>query len=91
MALLKDSEYRGLAVPSAYIRVVGPAINPDKTSMTFAVHCHAAAGTELLLAATRECAYDIDGPNPFCQAYAYLKTLAEFEGAEDVLEEGQTA
>lgn len=27
--------------------------------------------------------YDLDGPNPIKQAYEHLKTLPEFEGAED--------
>lgn len=99
MALQKAFTYKGLAIPACYFRVVAPQVDISKTTMSFRVWpfvtqdqstdaSNALADVTVVVAAAP---YSLTGPNIFEQAYEYLKTLPEFEGATDVLEAGQTA
>jgi hypothetical protein len=98
MALKKALTYKSIALPDAYFRVVLPTIDSNKTSMSFGVWAYpteaAAADAANMLADVAVTfsgvAYDLIGKNVFEQAYTYLKTLADYAGAIDVLEPGQT-
>jgi hypothetical protein len=84
MALTMTVEFRGITVSSACIRVTSVSVLPGLTSMSFGIVFSASSGDDPFDARTVSNApYDIDGPNPIAQAYAYLKTLPEFAGAED--------
>lgn len=81
MAISKTVNFKGIAVPNAYIRVW--RVECEKSSMTFGVGFHAEKDAEMFDSATVPAPYDISGPNPISQAYAHLKTLPEFEGSVD--------
>lgn len=107
MALTQDTNYRGLIIPGAYIRVSYLSISDDRKSMSFKTFVYAGesepvgsalqevvpnggqaqaiARTAAVMdsAAHMNVPYDIEGPNPFAQAYEYLKTLPAFAGAQD--------
>lgn len=83
MALQSDVKFNGSTISGAYTRVVMPCIRVDKKSMSFVAQSSGKAGGDLISAFDSICAYDIDGENPFSQAYSFLKTLPDFEGATD--------
>jgi len=97
MALQKAVIFKSLQIPSAYFRVVRPQIDATKNTMSFDVWAYpsqdAAADQANLLsdicAHYSAAPYSIAGSNPFEQAYAYLKTLPDYEGVVDVFEAGQ--
>lgn len=73
----------GVEVKAAYIRVEGVRI-VGKTELLFRARVSVDGVLPHFSDISCECAYDLDGDNPFKQAYAYLKTLPEFENAENV-------
>lgn len=82
MAIIKNIELEnGIKVDSAYIRVEFPSITKDK--LTFVVRKYANKDKPFFAEDVIECSYNIEGENPFKQAYEYLKTLEEFKNAED--------
>lgn len=81
MALRKNTViHPGIEVTDAYHRV-GNVTVTGKTRLVFKVYS-LKDGSQF---ADRDysCGYDINGGNPISQAYAHLKTLAEFSGSED--------
>lgn len=84
MALQLDVNFRDISVPAAYVIAALPQIMHSKAVMTFGAWYKATPDSELFDAVSHQCAYDINGANPFEQAYEYLKTLPEFAGAIDV-------
>ena len=83
MALKKVIEFKGLVVDKAYIRVVMPTIRTGNNMFEFVVQFMATAQSPPFNASTYEAPYDLNGDNPLRQAYAHIKTLDEFVGAED--------
>ncbi|MNC08949.1 hypothetical protein D3C76_1538940 [compost metagenome] len=83
MALRINTEYRGLQVANAYTTVCQPAISPNKTQVEFCVVYRASPEYDQFTSVMLQGPYDINGENPYVQAYAYLKTLPEFACAED--------
>jgi|APSaa5957512535_1039671.scaffolds.fasta_scaffold51932_1 hypothetical protein len=84
MALQKTvTTNNGFDAPDAYHRVEGIEFI-NKTTMRFRIRSHKATGLSPFADEGAECAYDVNGENPFAQAYAHLKTLTEFTGASDV-------
>lgn len=72
----------GIEVPDAYFRVEYVRVT-SKTSIQFNVYGYADPSKQFIVESLESCAYDLNGDNPIKQAYAYLKTLPEFEGAID--------
>lgn len=71
-----------VTINSAYVRVEGVQLSKEHASFVVCYYVSASSKT----AADRQvnsCSYDLEGENPIKQAYLYLKTLPEFEGAED--------
>jgi hypothetical protein len=67
---------------NAYVKVVG--FGGGKDRFTADVHwLKQSSDGELIKAQHFDVVLDLDGGNPIQQAYEYLKTLPEFEGAED--------
>ena len=81
MAISKTVDFKGIAVPGAYIRVW--RVECEKSSMTFGVSFHVEKGAEMFDRTTVSAPYDVNGQNPIAQAYAHLKTLPEFSDAVD--------
>lgn len=83
MALKVDFDFRGIPVKGAYAEVTHMGFSPSKDEHYFTLIYRAGKDAPEIHAHGYSAPYDIDGPNPFEQAYAYLKTLPEFEGATD--------
>lgn len=83
MALTMDLQFKGIAVPAAYITAVMPVIGLDKESMSFGVNYCASSVEEAFHSYQVGSPYNLQGPNPLEQAYIYLKRLPEFEAATD--------
>lgn len=82
MALRKnESTEFGFDVSNTYQRIQN--IKLAKTSMDFQVSVYAQIDKAAFKYKNFACAYDINGENPFKQAYTHLKTLPEFAGAVD--------
>lgn len=83
MALTLATEYLGLHVPDAYVRVAPGLLTLTPERINFHVHYHVAEGGAVFREASYDAAYDLVGGNPFEQAYLYLRTLPEFHGSTD--------
>lgn len=82
MAIMKNIELEnGIKVDGSYLRVEFPSVTKDK--LTFNLRKYVEANKSFFSEETITCDYDINGENPFVQAYEYLKTLEEFKDAED--------
>lgn len=84
MALQTDVVFNGIKMPNAYVAVVMPCIRMNKTSMSFCVHYKGDRFGDVITTQDMNAPYDLDGENPFKQAYIFLKT--EMPNAIDVLE-----
>lgn len=85
MALQDNIELEsGIVVQDAYTRVESVKLQ-NKTSMSFeAASFVDATKTTAFRRNAYLAAYDLEGDNPIKQAYLFLKTLPEFQGAQDV-------
>ena len=84
MALQKTvTTPHGLTATNAYHRVEGLSLI-SKTRIVFSVRSYADPSNAAFSEVACECDYDLAGDNPIAQAYAYAKTLAQFDGATDV-------
>jgi len=85
MALAKDTNFRGVTIPDAYIRV--NSFSGSKSHIAFNVGFYGPANEqgerEMFDQQAYQCAYDLNGSNAVQQAYDHLKTLPEFAGAKD--------
>ncbi|MQT33863.1 hypothetical protein [Pseudomonas helleri] len=87
MALQTDVVFNGVTIQGAYVAVVMPCIRMNKVSMSFCVHYKNGRYGDVIAAQDMDASYDIEGSNPFKQAYVFLK--ADMPNAIDVLEDGQ--
>jgi hypothetical protein len=83
MALKKniDSQF-GITINNAYIRVENVSFDKSKTMMFF-VRTYAKQNFPSLFEQQIVLPYNMEGSNPYVQAYEHLKTLPEFTGAVD--------
>lgn len=83
MALKKniDSAF-GITINDAYIRVENISFDASK-SMQFFVRIYAKQNFPALSEQQMFLGYDMNGANPYAQAYSYIKTLPEFANATD--------
>jgi hypothetical protein len=73
----------GFSAANAYHRVEGVKLD-TKTSVSFRVRSYKEnSNIPHFEDVGYSCVYDLNGENPITQAYRYLKTLPEFEGAVD--------
>lgn len=83
MALKKTvTTATGVQVTDAY-NIVEDVSFPTKTNMYFNLCSKVDAASDPFQKQAIVCAYDMNGENPFKQAYAHLKTLPEFANAQD--------
>ncbi|MEH8536515.1 hypothetical protein RAG52_12380, partial [Klebsiella pneumoniae] len=57
----------------------------DQTTLSFGLAYRVSESDPLLNSETYSCPYDLTGPDPFTQAYSYIKSLSTFSDAIDVL------
>lgn len=82
MALRKNIELEtGIKVNDAYLRVEIPSLTKD--TLSFVVRKYADIDKPYFKETFYNTSYDINGTNPFKQAYEYLKTLEEFKESKD--------
>jgi hypothetical protein len=81
MAIRADVEVRGVTIEGAYIRVEPHTLG--KFVLGFRVSMLVNEAAVPFAVEDRSCAYDLKGPNPWVQAYHYLKGLPAFAGAVD--------
>lgn len=84
MAFTIDTSFKGIQIPAAYASVMMLSISLDKTKIQFGLWFYVSPDGEQFNAETYTADYDINGLNPFKQAYNYLKALPQFENAIDV-------
>jgi len=83
MALEKTiTTIHGFEAVNAYHRVEGLTLL-NKTEIRFHVRSYKTANDPFFQEQILSSPYDLDGDNPIKQAYKYLKTLPEFQNAED--------
>jgi hypothetical protein len=83
MAISKTIEtLTGIQVSDAYFRVESVIVH-SKTEMQFSLRGYVSVDKPAFDNKSFSCKYDIEGANVHTQAYEYLKTLPEFEGATD--------
>lgn len=74
---------QGFEAADAYHRVENIVLQ-GKKNIAFSVCSYKNANISQTFAINSAfCAYDLNGDNPLAQAYKHLKTLPEFEGAQD--------
>lgn len=71
----------GIKVDGAYLRVEYPTITKD--SISFHLRKYISIDKPFFSEDILSASYDINGENPFKQAYLYLKSLEEYADAED--------
>ena len=83
MALKKTtSTVHGLVASDAYHRVEAVSFI-GKEQISFYVRSYVQQDKPFFSEQTVSAPYDMDGDNPFKQAYEHLKTMPEFAGAMD--------
>jgi hypothetical protein len=83
MALEKTvTTVQALVAVDAYHRVENVQIE-GKTSMSFCLRSYVSKDNPFFSEELIKCTYDINGDNPFKQAYLHIKTLEAFKDAED--------
>lgn len=83
MAISLDIEYQGITVVGAYVKVAAVSIQDNRSLLAFSVWYCASVDAVPFKGGVFETSYDIEGANPFDQAYAHLKLLPEFTGCID--------
>lgn len=74
----------GFSAVNAYHRVENVSI-PQKNRLQFMLVSYKNASTPMSFESELyHCDHDLNGDNAVAQAYAYLKTLGQFNGAMDV-------
>lgn len=83
MALKKDIDSQfGITIKDAYIRVENISFDASK-EMRFFVKTYAKQNFPALSEQQISLPFDMNGSNPYVQAYIYLKSLPEFSNAVD--------
>jgi len=83
MALKKDfTTSQGIEIKDAYIRVYAVDCG-TKSHATAKISVQIAQDKPMIENVIGSFALDLEGSNPFAQAYAFAKTLPAFAGAQD--------
>lgn len=76
--------FNGVTVTDGVLNVIMPSISTDQKTLSFGLAYRVSESDPLLNSETYSCPYDVEGPNPFTQAYNYIKSLSAFAGAIDI-------
>lgn len=83
MALEKTiTTIQSLVAENAYHRVENIQLE-GKNSMSFCLRSYVSTTNPFFAEELIKCTYDMNGENPFKQAYLYIKTLESFKDAKD--------
>lgn len=83
MAIQINTELKGIQVQGAYCKVKN--VKLTKNSISFTLSKYANSNEVLSFDDIQyTCSYDLEGENPYKQAYEYLKTLTEYSEAIDL-------
>ena len=77
----KTTTLSGVVLNEAYCRAVDFSVGKDQ--MSFNVQIFADKEKSPVEAERFTAPYDLNGENPYVQAYGHLKTLSKFAGAQD--------
>lgn len=83
MAFKVDFDFKGVPVSGAYAEVTHTGFSAEKDEQYFTLTYRASKDAPEFHAHGYSAPYVLDGPNPFEQAYAYLRTLPDFRYAID--------
>lgn len=83
MSLTLDMMFKGILVKDAVCTIQEISIATGHSSMGFSVYYTAPGAEESFHSEYVISAYDLNGPNPLEQAFAYLKTLPAFSEAKE--------
>ncbi|HHG1479384.1 hypothetical protein ACIU5X_09480 [Klebsiella pneumoniae] len=81
MALKMTFNFNGVTVVDGVLNVIMPSISTDQTTLNFGLAYRASESDPLLNSETYSCPYDVNGEDPFTQAYAFIKSLSKFSEA----------
>lgn len=81
MAIKTNINFKGISIDNSYIRVEFPSCTKD--TITFSVRKYVVEDKPFFEESVYTTTYNLEGENPFKQAYLYLKTLPEFQDAVD--------
>ena len=81
MALKKSFSFNGLDISNGYVKVI--QVSGAKENMEFSAAYKIDANNNPLVYKNFNFVPDLQGSNFIAQAYNYLKTLPEFDGAVD--------
>ncbi|AFV29051.1 hypothetical protein IME11_2 [Escherichia phage IME11] len=84
MALKFTFDFNGITVNDGVLTVSKPMIDGESGTITFGLLFQATSADPLLKSVTLSCPYDPFGADPFTQAYAYIKSLPDYESAEEI-------
>ncbi len=76
--------FNGVTVTDGVLNVIMPSISTDQTTLSFGLAYRGSESDPLLNSETYSCPYDVNGEDPFTQAYAFIKSLSKFSEAVDV-------
>lgn len=81
---IKNTElFKGIQVNDAIVRIEMLTLLSAKNSMEVVLQFRADEYSPPFKGESFSAPYELEGENPFAQAYAHLKTLQEFAGATD--------
>ncbi|HFP9248240.1 TPA: hypothetical protein ACTXAM_004578 [Raoultella ornithinolytica] len=75
--------FNGVTVVDGVLNVIMPSISTDQATLNFGLAYRVSESDPLLNSETYSCPYDLAGPDPFTQAYDYIKSLNQFYDAAD--------
>ena len=82
MALNKDSNFKGLVINNAYIKVI--RFEGSKNKLSFTIGYYASKDEQVIFTETYSVKeFDIEGDNAIKQAYETLKKMDKFSDAVD--------
>lgn len=82
MAILNDTEFKGISIPQAYIKVMH--YDGCKNSLNYTIGYHAKQGGQLVFTEQYTVDYfNLEGDNAIKQAYVHLKSIDKFKSASD--------
>lgn len=76
--------FNGVTVTDGVLNVIMPSISTDQTTLSFGLAYRVSESDPLLNSETYSCPYDLTGPDPFTQAYNFIKSLNQFYNAIDI-------
>ncbi len=78
MNISVNFDFNGVSVVNGIATIVEPSVKNGGETLRFGVIYQADAGNPLIKSEIYECGYDLDGPDIFSQALAFLVSDTDF-------------